>query len=485
MASILGTLLQNAAKTVLPTLANAATQKANSTPTSGTTPTVTSTTPSNASTAVTTTPTKTTGTDDYGNVDYSKQWDSEMSGAADYNTLLGIYNSRQNKISSGGVYNQFAGDAKSQEMKSILDQMKTEQDNQAINDYIRMMNEENQKAAIAALRNAYQKNVDGLDRTQATIAPEYQSARNEAAGQSELQKRNFAEYAAANGLNSGAGGQAQLSFTNALQGNLSNIASKEASTMADLELQRSQMESDYENAIAQAQAQGNYELAQQLYQEKVRQNESMLQQMQWQAQMDLQNQQLQFSKDQAAIGNDQWNKQYDTSTQQYSQEQAYNLAQYYAEKSGDYSLFKALGLDDAQIQAMKDYNAYLLSKANTSTTSGSYSGTGKESYSKSQYDIALAAAMGGDTSDAVKKIIEGYSGLPFNTVLSSEGYVAPAENKSTPSSSIPQTVLNELARLENTANPTSKIYNTIRQYAVSGVLSDEQAQTLLNKYGLG
>lgn len=277
--------------------------------------------------------------------------------------------------------------------------------------YIEDMNKAQLAAALAALRNAYEKNVLGLDRAQAAIAPEYQSARNEAAGQSELQKRNFAEYAAANGLNSGAGGQAQLAFTNTLQGNLSNIAAKEASTMADLELQRSQMESDYENAIAQAEAQGNFELAQQLYQEKVRQDENMRQQMQWQAQMDLQNQQFQFTKDQAAIGNDQWSKQYDTSNQQYNQEQAWQLALYYAQNSGDYSLFKALGLDDAQIQAMKDYNTSLLSQANKSTPSGTTGITTKPTLTRAQVESSINQGL---ITPAVKSAFEYYQGVPFD-----------------------------------------------------------------------
>lgn len=236
--------------------------------------------------------------------------------------------------------------------------------------YIEDMYKAKQAAALAALRAAYEKNVAGLNRAQSAIAPQYQSARDEAAAQSELQKRNFAEYAAANGLNSGAGGQAQLAFTNALQGNLSSLAAKEASTLADLELQRSQMEADYENAIAQAEAQGNYELAQQLYQEKVRQDEAMRQQMQWQAQMDLQTQQFQFNKDQTAIGNEQWNRQQATSDQQYNQQFALKMAQELAQY-GNFEGYRALGYTDEQIQSMRDYWNYIQQQdTSKSATSG-------------------------------------------------------------------------------------------------------------------
>lgn len=327
----------------------------------------------------TTTPSRSPGTDDYGNVDYSTKWDNAVASGADYNTLLGIYNDRLNKASQDGVYSPYHNDTKQQEMLSVLDGMKkTTQATQTTgaNDYssyIESMNKAQQAAALEALRAAYNKNVAGLDRAQEAIAPEYRSARNEAAGQSELQKRNFAEYAAANGLNSGAGGQAQLSFTNALQGNLSNIAAKEASTMADLELQRSQMETDYNSAIAQAKAQGNYELAQQLYTEKVRQDEAIRQQMQWQAQQDLQTQQFQWQQSQANVANNQWEQNFNQGTEQYNQTWALKMAQELAQY-GNFEGYKALGYTDAQIQSMKDtYSALQRQAAAKNATSTSKS----------------------------------------------------------------------------------------------------------------
>lgn len=308
--------------------------------------------------SATTTPTQGTtykapGMDDLGQVDYSKQWDSTLSGGgASYDEMEKIYKDRQDKINSGDPYGQFAGDAKSKEMEAWLQANKPKTPSGGGSDYsgyIEDMYAAKQKAALDALRNAYEKNVLGLDRAQAAIAPQYQSARNEAAGQAELQKKNFAEYAAANGLNSGAGGQAQLSFANALQSNLSGIAQKEASTMADLELQRSQMETDYNNAIAQAESQGNYELAQQLYAEMVRQDEAMRAQMQWQAQQDLQKDQLAWNKEQATIGQGQWQQSFDKGNEQYNREWAYKVAQ----DSGDFDILKIFGVSDETIVALK------------------------------------------------------------------------------------------------------------------------------------
>lgn len=155
-------------------------------------------------------------------------------------------------------------------------------------EYIEAMNKAQQEAALSQLKAAYDKNVAALDRAEADIAPKYQEARNQTAGSSELAKRQFAEYAAAQGLNSGAGAQAELARQNTLQGNLNQLNRGEADALADLALQRSQAESDYNNAIAKAQAEGNYTLASQLYQEKVRLDEALREMQLQQAQLDYQ-----------------------------------------------------------------------------------------------------------------------------------------------------------------------------------------------------
>ena len=214
-------------------------------------------------------------------------------------------------------------------------------------DYIEAMNRYQQEAALAELRAAYEKNLAGLDRTQASIAPQYASARNQAAAQAAIQQQAFNEYAAANGLNTGVGGQAQLAFGNALQNDLSGINTAEANSMADLELQRSQAEIDYNNAIAQAQAEGNYQLVQQLYQEKVRVDEAYREMIVWQAEQDLARQQM-------AIRQNQWQQSFDASQNQYAQEQALQTAATLAQ-IGDFSGYKALGYSDDQIAAMTAY----------------------------------------------------------------------------------------------------------------------------------
>ena len=258
-------------------------------------------------------------------------------------------------------------------------------------DLIEEMNKAAKEKALAELRAAFEKNVAGLDRTAASIAPQYQDARNQAAGASEQARRQFAEYAAATGLNSGAGGQGQLAINNALQGNLNELNTAEASSMADLELQRSQTETDYNNAIAQAEANGDYQLAQQLYQEKVRVDEAIRAQMIQQAQMQFQQQQLAWQQQQAGVANNQWNQQFQTGQEQQGWENKLSIAKMLAQY-GDFSGYEALGIDTSQMKSAWEAQQALTSvQAQGGVRAGGGSGGGSGTGSP-DYDGLYAAA---------------------------------------------------------------------------------------------
>lgn len=142
--------------------------------------------------------------------------------------------------------------------------------------YIEDMYKAQRENALAQLKSAYESNLNAINRAGQGIGQQYTNARNQTAGASELSARNFQEYAAAMGLNSGAGGQAELSRNIALQNDLSALDAQEASTVADLELRKTQAESDYNNAVAQAQSQNDAEKAAAMYKEMVRQEEAAL-----------------------------------------------------------------------------------------------------------------------------------------------------------------------------------------------------------------
>lgn len=178
-----------------------------------------------------------------------------------------------------------------------------------LSDYLTQMHEAQKRAALAQINNAYQQNVNAINRAGEGVDTRYQNARNQAAGASELAARNFNEYAAASGLNSGAGGQAELARNVALQNSLGDIDTAEAQTYADLELQLANAETEYNNAIAEAEANGDAALAAALYQEKVRVQEGVIQTMMQQWQMDLQSNQFQYKQQQDAAGDQLANRQ--------------------------------------------------------------------------------------------------------------------------------------------------------------------------------
>lgn len=146
------------------------------------------------------------------------------------------------------------------------------------NDYLKELYAKKVAAELAALKSAYEKNTSTLDASRAQIAPVYDIARNSAANQNALSRGAFQEMAVANGLNTGTTGQAALAQDVVLQQNLSQIDREQAEKTAAIDLQRSQLDTEYQNAIAEAQATGNAELANALYEEYVRQQNQAVKQ---------------------------------------------------------------------------------------------------------------------------------------------------------------------------------------------------------------
>lgn len=135
-----------------------------------------------------------------------------------------------------------------------------------------------------ALEAAYDQNVLQLDAAKERLPDIYYDARNQTAGQAEVRRSNFNEYAAASGLSSGAGAQATLAFGNQLQGNLSSLDKGQANAMADLELQLTQLTTQYQNDLALAFAQGNLDKVNALYSNYVTNEARIIEQSRFDAQ---------------------------------------------------------------------------------------------------------------------------------------------------------------------------------------------------------
>ena len=283
-------------------------------------------------------------------------------------------------------------------------QVVQEQSAPAVNSYeqyIREMNQAQQEAAMTALRSAYEQNVASIDTARGNLSPTYTAARNQAAGTAEQQRRQFAEYANANGLGSGAGGQAQLSMNNALQNSLSSIDTQEADAISQLELQRTQTKIQYENAIAQAQQEGNAQLAQQLYQESVRVDEAQRDQLNTLAQQAFQREQFDFTKQQADIANQQADREYQLGYDQWKQtvdkdnsSDSTDILMDYAEKTGDYSVLDGRGYTPEMIA--NAHAAWLQRMAMTKNPSAGSGGGGRSGTKKTVGIDSGVYALTGD-----------------------------------------------------------------------------------------
>ena len=124
---------------------------------------------------------------------------------------------------------------------------------QAQTDAVNQLYDAQREAALAALKGAYEANSSTLEAQRAEIPGVFQTQRNAAAAQSELAGRNFNEYAAASGLNSGTAGQAALARSNQLQGDLTALGQQEAEEQRKVDSQLAQLKIQYQKTSKVAQ----------------------------------------------------------------------------------------------------------------------------------------------------------------------------------------------------------------------------------------
>lgn len=149
--------------------------------------------------------------------------------------------------------------------------------------YLQAMYNANLQAQALALEQAYNKNLADLATAEEKAAAAYDAQKRQTDGQAARQASGWREVANAMGLNSGAFGQAALAQNNQLQSDLNTLGTAQAQSQAELERQRALLGQEYQNAILQAQAENNMDLAYALYQEAVRQDEALRQQQQFEA----------------------------------------------------------------------------------------------------------------------------------------------------------------------------------------------------------
>lgn len=193
------------------------------------------------------------------------------------------------------------------------------------------------ESQLAGLKTAYENSMNGYNASMERLPQQYATARNNAAAQDAIARKQFDERAVANGLNTGTSGQAELARESTYRGNIADIDSAEGNAKADLDLQMKNLQSQYESAIAKAEADGKANLANALYQEMVRAQNYALQkqsaaqqQANWEAQ-------FAFQQQQYADALAQQQREWDFTQQQYADKQAAAAAKVAARYTPSYT----------------------------------------------------------------------------------------------------------------------------------------------------
>ena len=338
-------------------------------------------------------------------------------------------------------------------------------------DYINSMYSAAQEKALAALKTAYDNNTATVDAQAAKIPGIYHASENAVAADNAQQAQNMNEYFAANGLNNGTAGQAQLAQNNVYQKNIGSLEQAKAQALNDVETQRTQISTNYQNAIAEAIANNNYEQAKALYDEAVRVDESIVSTALNQAQLNYQY---------ATLNQNQ--AQFNTSNQMSA---ADNLAQY-----GDFSGYKALGYSDGQISNMTAaYKAAVAAKAAKSSGSGGGGGgdkTGNPNFSA----IDAYVNSGGDSDDYIGLHYKdmGFSNVSqakaaYNVYLTNKAYNTKVENSTIPTTLKSGMAKNLYAMATDKTRDKSLIATRISTAYNAGAITEAEADFLLKKIG--
>lgn len=255
---------------------------------------------------------------------------------------------------------------------------------QAQDDYVTSLYDSALTNSMQSLMSAYENSRANLSHTLEQIPETYQTQRNAVAADSERQKAAFNERAASVGMNAGNGTQAALAFSNTLQNNLGALDKAQANAINEGNFQLDQLYREYQQQVAQAVAQNDYQKATALLEEHQKAAQSVVDTAMNQASVDLQNANLNLQTRQMELAQQnekwqqefnervqQWQQDFDTRVQDWKEQQQawqnqYDIATALA-NYGYYGGLSQYGLSDTDINkllnrntAVDDYKAYLV-----------------------------------------------------------------------------------------------------------------------------
>lgn len=133
--------------------------------------------------------------------------------------------------------------------------------NTARTDAINQMYDAQRAQREAELKNAYDQSMSTYQEAQAKIAPQYQQQANDLGVQYERQRNNFWNQAAASGINTGVSAQESLARGGEYQRDFGNLRTSEAEQQAAVERQMADRKAQYQNDVAAALAENDYQRA--------------------------------------------------------------------------------------------------------------------------------------------------------------------------------------------------------------------------------
>ena len=368
-------------------------------------------------------------------VDYSDLINNAINSGASWQEVQDLLDKRNAKIGADPSLGKYLYDENYQRAQSYI--------------FTKQQNEAQLASNLAKLQSAFDQSMAGYNAAKEQIAPQYQQARNQTAASSDVNWKQFSDVAAANGLNTGAMGQAALSRGVALQNDLNELNRSEAEEVSAIDLEIAKLQAEYQSAIAQAQASGDAELAAALYDQF---NSYITQKRQAQAN--------QLAMQQAAA-----------EAEQERQEDAYNLVVDLI-TSGlmptDTQL-AAAGMTKADAQYL--YNQIIAQKLNGKK--GSTGGRGGSKRSSSSSGEGSGSAGSVSTTTTYKPATDLNTGL--NNIASANAggdtgnYAA---------------VSRELLNMRRSGSSDKTMADYLGKQIDNGVVTENQAYQLVNTYGI-
>lgn len=168
-------------------------------------------------------------------------------------------------------------------------------------DYVNSIYDASKRARTAQLDAAYNKAASDLAAARASANASYGEAQRLTAGEAARQQAAFRETANANGLNTGASGQAALAMGNQIQNDMASLGRARAQDMSELDRQKMLLTQNYEKQRQQMIAENDYNRNMALYNESVRRDDANRQQEQFEKQMNMQMLQMAMAERQKQI----------------------------------------------------------------------------------------------------------------------------------------------------------------------------------------